>query len=364
MLDRRLRRAVRGFTLIELLVVIAIIAVLIALLLPAVQSAREAARRAKCVNNLKQIGLALHNYHEQVGSFPMGASLGLTSATTYQAKQNWSYLAAILPQLGQLPLYNAINFSIGVQLSGFPFTFNSTAIITPVATFICPSDPNANNSFTTSAVGSGYSNNYYGSVGTTTNLTNATAAATTLASFDTTGIFAFQRCNSIQSVVDGTSNTIAASESTVGSSTQGAGNRNIGLINITTVPNGAILLDASTDYTSTMNGLKACDDAWKTATSSMIDARRGLQWALGGMCFTLFNTVPAPNSIQDTWTYCSSIGTASFTNYSEADSFHTGGVNALMADGSVKFVKNSINLTTWWALGTKAGSEVLGADSY
>jgi prepilin-type N-terminal cleavage/methylation domain-containing protein/prepilin-type processing-associated H-X9-DG protein len=345
----------RGFTLIELLVVIAIIAVLIALLLPAVQAAREAARRMQCVNNMKQLGLALHNYHNQVGSFPMGASLGLFSATTFIAKQNWGYLAPILPQLGESPLYNTINFSIGVQLSGFPFTYNSTAIVTQVKEFLCPSDPNAGGGYN-------YSNNYYGSVGTTTNLTNAGASAITLAAYDTTGIFAFQRCNGIQSILDGTSNTVAVSESTVGNASQTVGAKNVGLVSVPSFPAGALLLDASTDYNSTILGLQACDAAWKAGSG--IDARRGEQWALGGMCFTLFNTVAAPNSINDTWTYCSSISTASFTNYSEADSFHPGGVNVLMADGSVRFIKNSINLRTWWALGTKAGGEVLSADSY
>src|ERR1700678_4022279 len=100
----------RGFTLIELLVVIAIIAVLIALLLPAVQSAREAARRIQCTNNLKQIGLGLHNYHQAVGTFPLGATLvnGGYGAVTYGC---WSAQALMLPYVEQSPLYNAANFS-------------------------------------------------------------------------------------------------------------------------------------------------------------------------------------------------------------------------------------------------------------
>src|SRR3954467_12234709 len=111
----------RGFTLIELLVVIAIIAVLIALLLPAVQAAREAARRIQCVNNLKQIGLAIHNYHSAAGSFPMGITMapsssltgGATGGPDYASWNGWSAQALMLPFLEQGPLYNGCNFNYG-----------------------------------------------------------------------------------------------------------------------------------------------------------------------------------------------------------------------------------------------------------
>src|SRR3954451_8551543 len=120
-----------GFTLIELLVVIAIIAVLIGLLLPAVQAAREAARRAQCVNNLKQIGLALHNYHDTNGAFPIGLSLDVATGTS----TNLSYQARLLPFMEQTTIANAINFNLSSTNA-----VNATAMVTSVSNFICPSD--------------------------------------------------------------------------------------------------------------------------------------------------------------------------------------------------------------------------------
>ena len=142
--ENRKRPHSRAFTLIELLVVISIIGVLIALLLPAVQSAREAARRAQCVNNLKQIGVALFNYESSVGTFPPGY-------IDYQNNPNntpdldmgpgWGWAAMMLPILEQQPLYNSINFSLGITVVSNPASAaNSTAVVTSLAVFQCPSD--------------------------------------------------------------------------------------------------------------------------------------------------------------------------------------------------------------------------------
>jgi prepilin-type N-terminal cleavage/methylation domain-containing protein len=120
----------RGFTLIELLVVIAIIAVLIALLLPAVQAAREAARRSQCVNNLKQIGLGLHNYHSIQDCFPLGVSLNIyTPPNTYKAKNSWGHFGMMMPQLEMQAIYNAANFTFGVEegTDSIVFWTNNTA---------------------------------------------------------------------------------------------------------------------------------------------------------------------------------------------------------------------------------------------
>ncbi len=152
-----------GFTLIELLVVIAIIAVLIALLLPAVQAAREAARRSQCVNNLKQIGLALHNYHSTNDVFPMGSSMNpLNGPGDYNLTwSQWSAHSLMLPYLEQAPLYNSANFSWGIDPNwGLCWAFNSTVCNTKVSGFLCPSDGNA---------GKTQLNSYFASFGTTTN---------------------------------------------------------------------------------------------------------------------------------------------------------------------------------------------------
>ena len=136
----------RGFTLIELLVVIAIIAVLIALLLPAVQSAREAARRIQCVNNLKQIGLAMHNYHSANGCFPLGVaqySIPGHPATAYNWDA-WSGHAMMLADIEQTAMYNACNFMLGNNApNSYGYYANSTVTSMRVSVFLCPSDPNA-----------------------------------------------------------------------------------------------------------------------------------------------------------------------------------------------------------------------------
>jgi prepilin-type N-terminal cleavage/methylation domain-containing protein/prepilin-type processing-associated H-X9-DG protein len=348
----------RAFTLIELLVVIAIIAVLIALLLPAVQAAREAARRAQCINNLKQMGIALHNYHDANGSFPMGAGNCLTSSPgTYTSKQAISVHAAMLPQMEQMAIYNSINFMWGIDENAAPMNvIQATAMNAQIKAFLCPSDPNGGGTYTNS-------NNYFGSVGTTTNLTNTAVGPfpPVMAKLDTTGLFGFQRCYGVQNVIDGTSNTIAFCESTVGNSNATKGQKDIGIVSVAGATVGE-MQDASSNPVSTLAGLSACDSAY-TSQSYTVDSQRGKNWIHGAMAFTLFNTVARPNT-NITWTYCSSSSSGAASTYSEADSFHSGGVNTLFTDGSVKFLKNSINQLTWFALGTKGNGEVISATAY
>jgi prepilin-type N-terminal cleavage/methylation domain-containing protein/prepilin-type processing-associated H-X9-DG protein len=359
-------RRARGFTLIELLVVIAIIAVLIALLLPAVQAAREAARRSSCVNNLKQIGLALHNYHDVNGTFPMGAGSGwyTASAPYYNSKHNWSIHAAILPMLGQVPLYNAINFNWGTadaptQLPTFPI--NSTAIQTQVNTYLCPSDPDGPVNLASGTADA--NNDYFGCLGATTDTLGAFGSgAPSLATVPTSGLFAYQQAKGINQVIDGTSNSVAFAESTVGSSGAAPRQRLIGLTGIS-MPAAALQVNVFNDPADVLAGLAACNAAW-TAGTKTPDKQRGDAWATGGMAMTLFNTVATPNAYNDTWAYCGRDGSGTMAAFSNADSYHPGGVNVLMADGSVKFIKDTINQRTWWSLGTINGGEVVSSDSF
>ncbi|MGE3820462.1 MAG: DUF1559 domain-containing protein [Isosphaeraceae bacterium] len=353
----------RAFTLIELLVVIAIIAVLIALLLPAVQSAREAARRLQCTNNLKQLGLALHNYHDVNGTFPMGASLGLRNPGQYQAKQNLSTHVAILPFIGETPIYNSFNFAFGCEdaTGTMAYQVQQTAQTAQVKAFLCPSDPfsgknNNNNTRNT--------NNYYACIGTTTYyaVVGSTSIAT-LANTEASGLFAFQRSYNISSVTDGTSNTCAFSEAVVGNTVQNKRQRNIGINSVTGFPTAALLFDASSNPALLIQAIKSCTRAWETGSHN-VDTQRGQNWAHGAMAFTMFNTLVPPNNTQDQWTHCSNTGSGSLSAFSNADSWHPGGVNMMMGDGSVRFLKETTNQRVWWAVGTKAGGEILSADSY
>jgi len=348
-------RRPKGFTLIELLVVIAIIGVLIALLLPAVQAAREAARRSQCVNNLRQLGLAAHNYHSAVGSFPMANAtayhdIGATDLTDWGT---WSAQAFLLPYLEQKPVYDAMNFNWTCWW-GYGANANATAFNTRLAVFICPSDGTETTSW-----GEPMLNNYHGSMGTTTDIWNQSS----------TGMFAHRLSIKESSVKDGLSNTILFSEALVGSDTIGTKWRdsvtgttgaNASLLN-PLVPVGGQLQFAP----AVLTALQECTTAFQGTSNHTWN--RGWRWGPGSPGLTLFNTVVTPNSQQYQWSGCRfgcpGCG-VDFGNFLNANSSHPGGVNVGMADGSVKFIKDSIAPQTWWAIGTKAGGETVSSDSY
>lgn len=351
----------QGFTLIELLVVIAIIAVLIALLLPAVQAAREAARRSQCTNNLKQIGLALHNYHSLHNSFPCGQAKNMsTMPDVYNAWMGFSAQAQMLGQLEQQAIYNAINFN-GVPYSYGTGPMNTSVTYAVIATFLCPSDGNTPRNGL---------NNYSASLGVTSGATGG--GGLNGARRDTSGLFGFFVAYGLRDCTDGSTNTVAFSEHIAGkfpgNITLSDTYRGHNLMNVSgtsLTANGA--MNAFIDETGVLASLKTCANNFN-ATSNKLQSKRGSAWAQGCAGYTLFNHYQTPNDSQYKFNGCrfgcrDDCGMDG-SEFVPATSLHSGGVNSLMADGSVKFIKDSINRKTWWALGTKAGEEVISADAF
>ena len=367
----------RGFTLIELLVVIAIIAVLISLLLPAVQSAREAARRAQCVNNLKQIGLAMHNYVSAYNAFPMGGTpqygiIGSFPPNGPAEWENYSSLAMMLPYLEQSMVYNACNLLICPDTGyGYAQPPNGTAYNTKLNTFLCPSDPY-----------SGTLNicNYAGSYGTTTYMPYYEVHNfSTLNQGDTTGIFTIWKSYTLQSVTDGLSNTMAFAEALTGAGSSGytGGNGSQYRGNYVFLQSGgAPVSGAVYDISAVSNALskvvtdiQTCAAGFRASVPGSIADYRGYKWIIGIPGMAMFNAVQTPNeSIFNGCRFQSqACGVGCNTDSAwtvPSTSAHPGGVNVTMADGHVQFIKNSISRPTWWAIATKASGEIVSSDAF
>jgi prepilin-type N-terminal cleavage/methylation domain-containing protein/prepilin-type processing-associated H-X9-DG protein len=340
-------RRASAFTLIELLVVIAIIAVLIALLLPAVQAAREAARRSQCVNNLKQLVLATMNYEGANAVLPPTA----VNASANPAPTTFGMKARILPYLEQLAMANSLNYSFS------PSTVqNGTVLVAQINVFNCPSDGNSPSvSFTLStgaSVPEGYSS-YPNNIGTIL-FNNAGAfdgPAYRLALPSEGGVVA------LSSIIDGTSNTAIWSEWVRGK----GGSTDFGLHQ--TYSMGAPYTTAPTTntYVAPINYLNACKNSKTLYNGGDHKGQTWLNHFCGqGGCYSHIMT-PNLNACY----FTGSLGGAQpdFT-FVGASAYHPGGVNVAFLDGSVKFVKNSVNAPAWWALSTKAGGEVISADAY
>jgi prepilin-type N-terminal cleavage/methylation domain-containing protein/prepilin-type processing-associated H-X9-DG protein len=330
-----------GFTLIELLVVIAIIAILIGLLLPAVQKVREAAARAKCMNNLKQLGLAAHNFESAYQALPPGEWTRSTDGGTSRP----SLGAVVLSYLEQANKFNQFNFAFDVTSST-----NAPARRQDVPVYLCPSENSA--AFFTDGGETVGRINYFGNIGAVADCRlNGDPHAGVFHAFSTTKPGETPRGITIMSIADGTSNTAMFSEvmrsQTANSST----------IDYTTnVASGDI---------SVAPGLY--DGRAVTGCAGGSVAKRinyvGLQYYRGGINHQSFYTHTLPinwnRKQSDPTLQKYTCGDSSFRRaHIAASSYHTGGVNVCMADGSVRFVRESVDFAVWQAVGTRAGGEV------
>lgn len=312
----------RAFTLIELLVVIAIIAVLIALLLPAVQQAREAARRTQCKNNLKQIGLAIHNYHDTFLRFPSvmywsnfgGSNMvapypGGNTSNTWYANMSHDWLVAVLPYIDQAPLYNQVNFNVAITNA-----VNANIVATNISAFQCPSDPYSNSSNKFTMMGGNWARGNYGASGYNRANTSTWAGTGT----GDRGVFGYNAWNNINAVTDGTSMTAASWELRAGwNTTDPRGVWASGRIG------GSFLADC----TNGTNG--------------------GPYGNYTGDCYGI-NEGNHSNGddILGSNTDNPAIGMGGWPNgdgQSGPKSLHVGGVHVLLCDGTVRFVSNNID---------------------
>jgi prepilin-type N-terminal cleavage/methylation domain-containing protein/prepilin-type processing-associated H-X9-DG protein len=366
-----LARSPRAFTLIELLAVVAIMAILIGLILPAVQAAREMARRAYCANNLRQIGLALHQYHAANDVFAMGCSFqapGLPLNTQLAMWNSFSAQASLLPYLEQGPLYSALNFSLSPR--DYEGT-NTTVVYRVVGTFLCPSDTNA---------GAGHQNinSYAASFGTTTDdLYDWADSGPALGTnyqipHGSSGLFTFGIAYGVRDCVDGMSNTIAYAEWLVGDGRgtfyggQDPGSTYRGNGIMTATGDSPAYASAFQNSSAVMAGLQSCARQFE-ASAITIDYK-GWYWSMGSTGFSMFNTVQLPNDAAFPFGVCRFGGTPNDwpdnSTFVGAQSAHPGGVNVLMGDGSTRFVKDTVTRRVWWSLGTRRGNEIISADAY
>lgn len=301
-----------GFTLIELLVVIAVIAVLISLLLPAVQQAREAARRTECKNHLRQIGLALHNYHDAHNSLPFGWG----GTTPPSGSPGYSAISQLLPFLDQAPLYSTINFSLPLTDPG-----NNLARLQEIPLLRCPSD------FPNTQPQSGGAVNYVANKGNGILWQDP----------NQNGVFVYRTSVRFRDVLDGTSNTAAYSERLL---TDG----NNGVVS----PDADVFL-ATTDPTTQDEAIRLCYAVDIKNLANQFPIFMGAPWLNGQHTYLHVDT---PNR--------RSCGFYPLKATMPPSSRHEGGVHLLLCDGSCRFVSENVDRQTWRSVGSRNGGEVYG----
>ncbi len=362
----------RGFTLIELLVVIAIIAILIALLLPAVQQAREAARRTQCRNNLKQIGLAMHNYHDVFLQFPpgrmtpsRGQSVGMTCWYGHV-----SPLYHILPYIEQGNVWNNLDQNNTRVRKGTPLC-DANAFVTDLtmAAYMCPSDPRHQSGVNTNNYRGNWGAHVYGGRHWGNNIATDpvyTPRAAAAIDGELGGMFKDNGGVKIRSATDGTSNTVLYAERAIGT----ANNSTLSAVNANYFykTSGGNIITTSDPNNDPASVLTACIAAFAAEGTNPANYRTDYGWTSGddpawyysSWQHGAYNHMLTPNSSQ------ADCGSGSIPDdehevaIMSARSHHTGGVLCCLADGSVKFVSDSIDLGAWQAAGTRAGGEVAG----
>ncbi|WP_165066571.1 DUF1559 domain-containing protein [Paludisphaera rhizosphaerae] len=341
--SRRLGATSRGFTLIELLVVIAIIAVLIALLLPAVQAAREAARRAQCINNLKQIGLAMHNYESSAGCFPLGGFTYGPDGLQHYVQA----LAMLLPFMEQGTIGNSLNFNLRTagDLSGINGGLsNWTGLITVVSAYICPDDFPIT-PYTKSESNNPYSQTSYFPSGGTWNTIAYYAGPNLWDQYPGNGAFDVRTSYKIGAFTDGTSNTILVGE----------------VSRYKNDPDRVFNQWSRIAFFGSSIGANTTRPQGLAFQVPKINAQPKIgDGAFGGPPDSL------PAGTTDDSDYKNWTLSPAYRDYGQWGfrSQHPGGANMLLADGSAKFLKETINNDIFRALGTRNLGEVVSADAY
>lgn len=350
------RRRIRGFTLIELLVVIAIIAILIALLLPAVQQAREAARRTQCKNNLKQLGLALHNYHDVYTMFPPSPICGplVSPGGAKQTWHGWSGLVTLLPYFEQANLYQQADLDIGWDNNAVG---NRAVSRTKIQSLLCPSDP-----------GSGAT--YSAAMSPTSYGFSAGPVSSWSVGSRRQGLVSFRTGCRIRDMVDGTSNTIAMGEMKIGLNS-GQWDPSLPVDNSMRVVTGSRLQKANNSagrvFRSTAADLAVintyydnCRNMYNSGSGWHGNSdEQGRYWSSGRVHWgPWFNTLIGPNPKGPGG--CDNDGSVTDTSIKTASSHHTGGVQICLGDGSVRFASENIDQGLWVSLGSIRGGETIG----